>query len=346
MKKILPIFIPFLGCESRCIFCNQNLITGTDISYNTLFDNINNQYNQYIKFSTKFDAIAFYGGNFGALDKDIRIALYNYAKSKDFKKINFSTAPNTITDEILDEIDKYNINLVELGVQSLDNDVLIANGRRYSFDDIKSAIERVSQITNCGIQMMVGMYNQSLISPIEDAKILTKFDIKTVRIYPTVVIKDTVLEEYYNNGRYKILDFNDAIIVTAITTILYLFNNIKILRLSLPDDINSADNIVAGLYHPAFGDIVRTIIILLYLEFDGKFVGTANEIFKFSGYQSVARRYYEKSFNIDEHICCIKFDDIIEYLYQWREIFEDSSRLFKSKTADIAKTIIYSTNNR
>ena len=185
------------------------------------------------------------------------------------------------------------------------------------------------------------MYNQTTLSVIDDAKKLSTYPIKTVRIYPTVVIKDTVLESYYNKGEYQVMELADSILISATAYIIYRYHHIDVLRLSLPDNIDMDNNIVAGLYHPAYGDIVKTAISLYYLELGGEFRGSKQDIYNYSGYRSIIREKYVDKFIDDDSVECIKFDKIVDFIYKRSEGFEDNSRLLKSETAKIIKKLRY-----
>ncbi len=311
------------------------------MSDDDFFKDINDQYNRFSKFSNNFEVIAYYGGNFGELDKSLRIELYEYANGLKFNNIHFSTSPETITDELVHEIKKYNITLVELGVQSLDDKTIASNGRSYTFKDVEKAIGMISKISDVGVQVMIGMYNQAALSVIDDAKILSKYPIKTVRIYPTVVLKDTVLESYYNKGEYTVMDMSESILISATAYIIYRYNGIDVLRLSLPANIDADDNIIAGLYHPAYGDIVKTAIALYYLELGGEFRGSRKDIYNYSGYRSIIKETYVNKFIEDDSVDCISFDKVVEFIYKRSEGFEDNSRLLKSETAKIIKKLRY-----
>ena len=192
MNKILPVFLPFTACGNKCIFCDQNAITNTKIETNILQSAIN-QIEKWFSYSDKYDEIAFYGGNFGAIDKKNRIEFYNLASRYGIKNIRFSTRVDTINNDLIEEIDKFKINFVELGVQSLDDKVLRDNIRPYNKSDVFLSIENLNKVTNCGIQLMTDMYSQNKFSAISDALLLSELDIKTVRIYPTQVYKNTQL---------------------------------------------------------------------------------------------------------------------------------------------------------
>ncbi len=185
------------------------------------------------------------------------------------------------------------------------------------------------------------MYNQAVLSVIDDAKRLSIYPIKTVRIYPTVVIKDTVLESYYNRSEYTVMDISDSILISATAYIIYRYHDITILRLSLPDSIDFDDNIIDGLYHPAYGDIVKTVIALYYVELGGEFRGSGKDIYNYSGYRSIIKETYHNKFIVDETVECIDFDSIVDFIYERSNGFEDNSRLLKSETAKIIKRLRY-----
>ena len=175
MAKILPVFLPFASCGNKCIFCDQQAISGVKAG-SDLLSLAETQIEKWLSYSTIYDEIAFYGGNFAAINKDIREKLYKLAYDLGIKKIRFSTRPDTINSETLAEIKDYQISLVELGIQSLDNEVLAANGRPYTSNQALDAVDNILKITDCGVQLMTGMYKQSLSSSIDDADAIAALD--------------------------------------------------------------------------------------------------------------------------------------------------------------------------
>ncbi len=330
MANILPVFLPFASCHNKCIFCDQQAITGIKID-NDLITLAKNQINQWKSYGVSFDEIAFYGGNFAAIDKNIRIKLYNTAYDAGFKKIRFSTRPDTINKETLKEIKDYNISLVELGIQSLDNKVLKANIRPYTKDEALKAVDNILDITSCGVQLMTGMYMQSLDSSIDDAALLSKKNISTARIYPTQVLKHTELYNIYKKGDYTATNLKDIIISAGGMYTHFTAENIKVIRMGLPEDAEISGEKAAGASHKSFGDIVKTFVMLLYMDMGGKV--------KYSGFKKTGRTLFENNFNLYDFP---KESDFSEICLKVRQHYlEDSSKFIKGKAAvygEILKT--------
>jgi len=85
-----------------------------------------------------------------------------------------------------------------------------------------------------------------------------------VRIYPTLIIKDTDLELMYKNGLYKPLTVDEATDISAEIYSRYMINNINVIRIGLQNTeaINEDKDVVGGPFHPAFGQLVKRKIIL------------------------------------------------------------------------------------
>lgn len=335
MNKILPVFLPFTACGNKCIFCDQNAITNTKIETNILQSAIN-QIEKWFSYSDKYDEIAFYGGNFGAIDKKNRIEFYNLASRYGIKNIRFSTRVDTINNDLIEEIDKFKINFVELGVQSLDDKVLRDNIRPYNKSDVFLSIENLNKVTNCGIQLMTDMYSQNKFSAISDALLLSELDIKTVRIYPTQVYKNTQLYNLYKLGLYKESNFIDTLLTVTSMYIIFSSKNIKVIRIGLPLEAIDNPDRVAGIYHNSMGDLVKTLVVLLYFE--------SGNTCKFYGYKGIVRELFKNKFPFDDKNNNIDFNEICKIVRS--KYLEDSKWFFESKANFFAEKLKSKTDNR
>lgn len=335
MNKILPVFLPFTACGNKCIFCDQNAITNTKIETNILQSAIN-QIEKWFSYSDKYDEIAFYGGNFGAIDKKNRVEFYNLASRYGIKNIRFSTRVDTINNDLIEEIDKFKINFVELGVQSLDDKVLRDNIRPYNKSDVFLSIEKLNKVTNCGIQLMTDMYSQNKFSAISDALLLSELDIKTVRIYPTQVYKNTQLYNLYKLGLYKESNFIDTLLTVTSMYIIFSSKNIKVIRIGLPLEAIDNPDRVAGIYHNSMGDLVKTLVVLLYFE--------SGNTCKFYGYKGIVGELFKNKFPFDDKNNNIDFNEICKIVRS--KYLEDSKWFFESKANFFAEKLKSKTDNR
>lgn len=266
MKKgNISIFVPHMGCPCACSFCNQKTITGK--SESPTAQDVKNAVDTALKRKGYEYEIAFFGGSFTAIDRDYMIQLleaaYPYVKSGQVSGIRISTRPDCIDREILDILKKYGVTSIELGAQSMDDEVLDANKRGHTAQDVVNASVMIKEYGfELGLQMMTGLYLDTYEKAISTAKKIIELQPKTVRIYPTVVLKGTYLADLYLAEQYHPLDVDDSAELCAELVGLFEQANIKIIRLGLHSSRDIKDNMLAGGFHDSFGEIVKSRIML------------------------------------------------------------------------------------
>ena len=277
MKKdkkqyVIPIFIPHLGCPNDCTFCNQKSISGTvkmptkEDVIKIIEDNLKT-----FKEEETYKEIAFFGGSFTGIEKSLQEQYLQiadeYIKSGKVQGIRLSTRPDYIDKDILKMLKKYHVKTIELGVQSTNNYILNKCNRGHTFEDVKKASKLIRFYGfKLGHQIMVGLPESTKLDEIRTAKDLIKLKPKIVRIYPVLVIKGTQLEKEFESGEYTPLTVLQA--VERCKELLYLFNkkHIQVIRVGLQntdeisDPKNNNSEVVAGPYHPAFGQLVEDSI--------------------------------------------------------------------------------------
>ena len=273
-EYIIPIFIPFLGCPHDCAFCNQVKITNYKDNINK--ENTIRQINQYLSYFPKNEnlkEIAFFGGSFTGLDEKVMISYLeialNYKKKGIIDRIRLSTRPDYINNSILDILKKYEVDVIELGIQSLDNEILNANERGHSKEDSIMASKLIKDYGfKLGHQIMPGLYKDSFDKAIKTGLESIKMNPDMVRIYPTLVIKDTKLEKLYKAGLYKPLSLDEAIEISSRLYMIYSYKKIPVIRIGLQptENINEKKDVVAGPFHPSIRQLVETNIHKIYLE--------------------------------------------------------------------------------
>lgn len=273
MKKnkkqyVIPIFIPHLGCPNDCSFCNQRSISGNQKmpTKKEVIQTIE-EYLKNLKEEDIDKEIAFFGGSFTGIEiekqKEYLEIANEYIKDKRIDGIRLSTRPDYINREILKMLKQYHVKTIELGVQSTNDYILKRCDRGHTFEDVKNASKLIRRYGfKLGHQMMVGLPESTKLDEIRTAKDLIKLKPKMVRIYPVLVIKGTKLEKELEVGEYKPLTVPQA--VERCKELLYLFNkkNIQVIRVGLQntdeitDPASKESEVVAGPYHPAFGQLV------------------------------------------------------------------------------------------
>lgn len=266
MKKgNISIFIPHLGCPHQCSFCNQKTITGKQTQPTA--KDVENAVETALKRKGYDYEIAFFGGSFTAIDRDYMIMLlktaYKYGENKSVKGIRISTRPDAIDDDVLCILKKYDVTSIELGAQSMDDEVLKANLRGHSAADVVNASKLIHKYGfELGLQMMTGLYLDTDEKAVLTAKKLIELKPSTVRIYPTVVLKNTYLAELYDKEIYIPQNVDDA--AKLCTTLLPMFEQagIRVIRLGLHSSEDIKKNMVAGAFHDSFGEIVKSRFML------------------------------------------------------------------------------------
>lgn len=268
---IIPIFVPNLGCPHRCVFCNQSSITGREkgmVSRQKVAETVS-RFLGYKGNRSGFVEIAFYGGNFLGLSEAHRGALLDAAQGFVEKGhvggIRFSTRPETITHDNLNALAPYTVSTVELGAQSMDDEVLLLSQRGHTAQDTRDAVARLRvQGMRVGLQIMPGLPGDATASILETGRRVAALKPDSVRIYPTVVVKNTVLERWYHAGRFTPLSLTDAVELSKSLYVLFRAEGIEVIRMGLQatESLSPSRDLVAGPYHPAFGHLVHGAVFL------------------------------------------------------------------------------------
>ncbi len=251
-----------------CAFCNQSIITNAKHKLpdkNTIIGITN----EYLKFKGKRKPVqlAFFGGNFLGLDPEyIVMALDIAAELKCNNKIDsirFSTRPDTISDKTLDMIKNFPVSTIELGVQSMNNKVLAAALRGHTAESTINATLLLKKYElEIGMQMMVGLPEDTDKSAMETARKILELTPDFIRIYPLIVLQGSLMAKWYKSGRYEPLSIDEC--VSLVKKIYLLFNDqsIPVIRMGLQASELLQDNnyMIAGPWHPAFGHLVLSEI--------------------------------------------------------------------------------------
>ena len=304
-KRIIPIFVPHRGCPHDCIFCNQKKITGvsTDITGNDV-RNIIEEYLITIDKDASIE-IAFFGGSFTAIDMDIQRNLLSVAKEYVDKgivdDIRMSTRPDCISDEILTMLKEYKVSIIELGVQSLDDRVLIDSVRGHSDEDVFKSAKLIKEYgIKLGLQMMIGLPSDSESKCIYTAKKFIKLKPDCVRVYPTLVVKETGLEKLLKEDKYTPFTLEESIEIVKKVLVLFYTNNINVIRVGLQatEDIAIGKEVLAGPYHPAYRELVESKIYGDYIEYIIKKYNAKNDVLVLANKKNISRILGNKKTNV------------------------------------------------
>ncbi|MEG1965960.1 MAG: radical SAM protein [Oscillospiraceae bacterium] len=267
-KGNIAIFVPHQGCPNQCSFCNQKTITATSVQPTPEF--VKAECEKAIEINKGKDVkceIAFFGGSFTAIDEDYMISLLEAASSflkyEIFSGIRISTRPDAIDEKILELLKFYGVTAIELGAQSLNDEVLSLNKRGHTALDVENASRLIKKFGfSLGLQMMTGLFGDSDEKAIDTARKIIEISPETVRIYPTVVLKDTLLDELRINGIFKPKTVEESVPLCAKLIEMFEAAEIKVIRVGLHSEMSVEKNMTGGAYHQSFRELCESEIFL------------------------------------------------------------------------------------
>ncbi len=224
---------------------------------------------QYRRKNRGFTEVSFFGGNFLGIEKDhVRRLLdvaADWVKAGKIDGIRFSTRPDTVDKDRLELLAGYPVSTVELGVQSMDDRVLARVKRGHSAADSASAADMLKNGGyRVGCQIMTGLPKEDENGSIRSAAAVAGLSPDFVRIYPLVVLSGSLLAAQYRKGRFQPLELKECVRRVAALYRVFSENRIPVIRMGLQAsrDLNAGGTIVAGPYHPAFGHMVFSELML------------------------------------------------------------------------------------
>jgi len=300
----VSLFVPHLGCPHTCVFCNQRTISGSCGSLSD--EEIISACDTAIKkeASVQDSEIAFFGGSFTAIDRNLMIHYLETVQpyiGTYFSGIRISTRPDAIDNEILDILKRYNVTSVELGAQSMDDKILALNERGHKAADTYNASKLIREYGfSLGLQMMTGLYGSSKKTDLYTAECFAGINPDTVRIYPTVVLEGTALAGLYKEGLYKPSSLNETVDLCADLLEYFHLKNITVIRCGLHSGGNVEKGFIAGVYHPAFGELCYSAIYKKHIsaelenEVPGRYtiIVPTGEISKACGQNKANKNYF------------------------------------------------------
>lgn len=266
--RILPVFVPHQGCPHACVFCNQRHITGEAgiVDAETVKRTIQEAA---LPREEAKRQLAFYGGSFTAIPLARQNELLSAAKDAlerdEIDSIRLSTRPDAVDRDTLERLRSFGVETVELGAQSMDGEVLRLSGRGHTAEDVSRASKLVRDFGfELILQMMTGLPGDTPEKDLATAEKLIALRPDGVRIYPTVIVKDTALYDLWKRGQYREHTVEDAVSICAEILPLFERAGIPVIRLGLnPTEELSGGEAVGGAYHPALGELVKSRILLV-----------------------------------------------------------------------------------
>lgn len=271
----VPFFISHQGCPHTCVFCDQRTISGASGAIpdaGLIHEKID------LWRSTARDRpleVAFFGGTFTALSKEIQAGLLAplqpFVDDGTVGSVRISTRPDCIDSSRVAWLSERGVRTIELGVQSMDDSVLAASGRGHSSADSLAAIRCIKEHgLNVGAQLMPGLPGDTPLSSLSSLERVVSAGADFIRIYPTIVLQGTVLARLYETGQFIPLSLDRGVALCKILLQRAMQTGIPVIRIGLQADHGlNAESVLAGCWHPALGQLVRS---QLYTDLVSQFV--------------------------------------------------------------------------
>lgn len=263
---IIPIFLPAMGCRQRCLFCNQRASAGglsSPLSVRNFIEASLPALSSEEKEREK--QIAFYGGSFTAIHRDDQVRYLKevqpFLVSGLINSIRISTRPDALDEETLSLLKEYGVKTIEVGVQSMIDEVLFFARRGHSAADTVDAVCRLKDADfEVGLQLMIGLPGDTLDRFLQTLDRVIELKPDFLRIHPTLVLKGAPLEDLWRAGQYSPLSLGDAVQWLKRGILKLEKSSLRVVRIGLQPTKELQRDYLAGPYHPALHQLVDSAI--------------------------------------------------------------------------------------
>ena len=270
MPLIIPIFIPHEGCPHCCLFCNQHSISGCSappVTGAAIGETIRAWLARARPEHRAQAQVAFYGGSFTGLSParqtELLAAVQPFCAQNLVREVRLSTRPDYIDHQRLDLLIRHRVSIIELGAQSCDDRVLRQSGRGHTAADTAIAAGLIRERgLRLGLQLMPGLPGEDFGSLRHTVAEVVHLRPDFVRLYPALVLRGSGLERLYHQGGYRPLSLGRAVLYTAFMKKRFDDQGIGVVRMGLQPTKELERSLVAGPYHPAFGELVKARLML------------------------------------------------------------------------------------
>lgn len=266
--KTFPVFLPFQGCPGRCTYCSQHLQTGHPRqALATSLETLAADLEQRRKARSAPLGLGFFGGTFTAIPREWMTRFLElgaaYKKEGVISHVRCSTRPDAIDPDLLSELAGLGLDMVELGIQSFDQQILDRANRHYDRQVALAACQMVRDAgLELGLQMLPGLPGHDRNTWEEDIGLCCRIRPETIRLYPCLVLRGTLLGTWFLQGTYAPMDLEETVSQLAWAVRRLWAENISIIRLGLTPEPRLLDNILAGPWHPSLGNMIRSRVLL------------------------------------------------------------------------------------
>ena len=262
---VVPFFISHLGCPHRCVFCDQEKIAGA----RGVLPGAGEMLEKIARYRASSPGreleAAFYGGTFTALPREdqefLLAALKPLLASGELSSLRLSTRPDAVDPETASFLKAMGVATVELGVQSMNDEVLALSGRGHSARDAERAVRLLQGAgLHVGVQLMPGLPGDSEERSLDSLRRVLLLEPSFLRIYPTLVLAGTGLADLYLAGSFLPQSLDQAVSLCKRMLLAARRAGVPVIRLGLQPtaELEAPGVLLAGPYHPAFGQLVES----------------------------------------------------------------------------------------
>jgi len=225
IRKI-PLVLP-VTCPNRdgtksdqgCYFCNNESFSPFLKSSQSL--SVRNQIENYLtgrdRINTRYIAyFQAYSNTYG--DADFLFELYEQACEFDeILIISLGTRPDCLSDFFLKRLDELSKKIkiwLEIGLQSADDHILKRINRGHSSQDFITCCRKVNQLVpevRISTHLIFGLPGETRETILRASEIVNSLKISGVKIHPLAIIKNTVFEQQYQQGKIDLISFDEYI---------------------------------------------------------------------------------------------------------------------------------------
>jgi len=252
---IVPIFLPHLGCQTRCIYCDQDTITDIEAT------DVRARIDQSLTGQNNPVEVGLYGGNIFGLKPEAVQRLFSYFDKHTSVITNFriSTKPLPLNHEVIAILKKNRVTTIELGIPTFNDRILELLNRKHTSADLINAFTVLrGEGFQVALQVMVGLPHETRDDIKETASNIENLKPSYIRIYPLVCINGTSLADMYGTGKFPLITSEEAINRAMLIYLRALKHGVKTVKMGLTDNEVIKERIVGGYYHPAFGFLVKS----------------------------------------------------------------------------------------
>lgn len=271
-QSIFPIFLPFLGCPEKCIFCAQHSQTGVgDIGIDATLQGVREALQQRIIKQAPPVELGFFGGTFtsmpaSSMQKCIDL-VQEYVHKGAVLTARCSTRPDALNPALLHKLHAGNFSTIELGIQSFNTSSLQTACRGYTGLQAEQACHMVGDAgLQLGVQLLPGMPGVSPEVFTNDVRLALTYGAKLLRFYPCLVISGTILAQMWRDAMYIPWTLDTSLTALTEGYILAMAQGVPVVRMGLAPEPSLTSQILAGPEHPALGAMVQARALVQVAE--------------------------------------------------------------------------------